>query len=142
MGTFQSSDQLVEVLGGFFRHLLTHPEIGPKLVASHLILRFNYKEPDASLTVDLSGSQPVVSGNSGKLAQGAVEGEAPRAPEIEMSMKADVAHRFWLGQVNLVVALARREIIAKGPIPKILKLLPIIKPAFQLYPEYIKGKGL
>jgi hypothetical protein len=52
-----------------------------------------------------------------------------------------VAHRFWLGNVNLVIALARREMVAKGPIPKILKLLPIIKPAYVLYPQYLPWKA-
>ena len=45
-----------------------------------------------------------------------------KKPEVEMSMKADVAHKFWFGKVNLVAALARRQMIAKGPVPKILKL--------------------
>ncbi|MDX1386052.1 MAG: hypothetical protein R3257_00575, partial [bacterium] len=58
-----------------------------------------------------------------------------------MTMKADVAHRFWFGKVNLIAALTRREMVAKGPIPKILKLLPAIKPAYSLYPEYLKEKG-
>ena len=43
---------------------------------------------------------------------------------------------------NLVIALARREMVAKGPIPKILKLLPVIKPAYELYPKYLSEKGL
>ena len=131
MGTFTSSEQLLETLGGFFRHLLQTPGIRESLLASKLVLRFNYKEPEASITVDLTGDLGVVTTN-----------DTAKTPLVEMSMKADVAHRFWMGQVNLVVALARREIIAKGPIPKILKLLPIIKPAYQLYPAYIKDKGL
>ena len=31
-------------------------------------------------------------------------------------MEADTAHRFWLGQVNVTVALARGQIKAKGPV--------------------------
>ena len=42
----------------------------------------------------------------------------------------------------MIASLTRREMVAKGPIPKILKLLPVIKPAYQLYPEYLKSKGL
>ena len=36
-------------------------------------------------------------------------------PEVTMSMAADTAHRFWLGQVNITVAIARGQIKAKGP---------------------------
>ena len=31
-----------------------------------------------------------------------------------MSMSADTAHRFWLGEVNITVALARGEIKRHG----------------------------
>jgi hypothetical protein len=58
-----------------------------------------------------------------------------------MSMKADTAHAFWHGKVNLISALARKEIVAQGPIPKILKLLPAVEPLYQVYPVLLKEKG-
>jgi hypothetical protein len=36
-----------------------------------------------------------------------------------------------------MAALARRQIIAKGPIPKILKLLPAVEPMYQMYPQIL-----
>lgn len=130
MATFESSEKLKQVLGGFFEDLLKHPEMGPKFLASKLVLKFNYTDPSLSITADLSGPAGIVTFD-----------DATKKPDVEMSMKADVAHRFWLGKVNLVIALARREMVAKGPIPKILKLLPVIKPAYVLYPEYLKKNG-
>jgi hypothetical protein len=58
-----------------------------------------------------------------------------------MSMKADVAHAFWHGKVNLVSALAKKDIVATGPIPKILKLLPAVQPLYKVYPALLKEKG-
>lgn len=130
MSTFENSDKLREVLGGFFHFLLDHPEMGPKLKASGLVLKFNYAEPSLAITVDLARSPVEITYDDGS-----------KKPDVEMSMKADVAHRFWFGKVNLVIALARREMVAKGPIPKILRLLPVIKPAYALYPSYLKEKG-
>ena len=130
MGIFENSDRLQQVLGGFFGFILADPQMGPKLIASKLVLKFNYSEPNLSITVDLSQEKPEVSFN-----------DPNKKADVEMSMKADVAHRFWFGKVNLMIALARREMIAKGPIPKILKLLPAIKPAYELYPKYLKEKG-
>lgn len=131
MAIFQNSQQLIDVLGGFFNELGQDAQIGPKLLASKLKLRFNYTDPQAVLFVDLSGGQIVIQPGS------------PNQPaaDVEMSMKADTAHKFWQGNVNLVIALARREITAKGPIPKILKLLPIIKPAYEIYPKYLEKIG-
>lgn len=131
MPTFQSADQLKQVLGGFFELLAVDPNVGPKLLNSKLIIKFTYREPDASITIDLTGDKAVFTFD-----------DAEKKAMVEMSMKADTAHKFWLGKVNLIIALARREITAKGPVPKILKLLPIIKPAYKLYPDYIKDKGL
>lgn len=126
MGYFQDTDHLYSSLGGFFKLLSSDDQIGPKLLSSNLKLQFNYKDPDGFIYIDLSGEEPQF-----------YFGEQPSKPDVEMTMKAETAHKFWQGKVNLPVALARREITAKGPIPKILKLLPIIKPAYKLYPDYI-----
>ena len=58
-----------------------------------------------------------------------------------MTMKGDVAHQFWMGKVNLLAALSRRQIVAKGPIPKTLKLLPAIAPSYEKYPRYLEERG-
>lgn len=130
MSVFKDKEQLHQVLGGFFAHLVQNPDIGPRLKTSGLRLRFHYREPDTCIYVGLS--QDPVQIDCGNTSSPA---------DVEMTMKADVAHRFWQGKVNLVVALTRREITAKGPIPKILKLLPIIKPAYQLYGPYLENMG-
>lgn len=126
MGYFKDSEDLQKRLGGFFFELVRHPEIGAKLKASKLIIRFNYKNPELSITADCTKPEVELSFNN-----------ATTKPEVEMFMDADVAHKFWLGEVNLVMALARRQMVVKGPIPRILKLLPVIKPAYPMYKAYI-----
>lgn len=130
MGYFKDSEQLRDVLGNFFEELFKHPTIGPKLRAARLKLKFNYTDPDLSIACDTAAEPTDIRIN-----------DPDFKADVEMSMKADVAHRFWFGKVNLIAALTRREMVAKGPIPKILKLLPAIKPAYSLYPQYLKDKG-
>lgn len=130
MAYFENSQKLQEVLGGFFRKLLDDPSIGKKLKDSKLVIKFVYTDPALSITVDCTKDPIPLLFN-----------DATLAPQVEMSMKADVAHRFWFGKVNLLAALTRREMVAKGPIPKVLKLLPVIKPAYDLYPKYLEEKG-
>lgn len=132
MAVFKSSEQLQQVLGGFFKLLASDPTVGPKLLASKLVLKFIYKDPELSITIDLKSAEEALF----------TFNDADKKADVEMTMKADVAHKFWLGQLNLVVALARREIVAKGPVPKILQMLPIIKPAYKLYPDYIKATDI
>jgi hypothetical protein len=58
-----------------------------------------------------------------------------------MTMKADVARAFWHGKVNLVAALLKKDILATGPIPKILKLLPAVQPLYKQYPRLLQEIG-
>ena len=62
-------------------------------------------------------------------------------PEVVMTMEADTAHRFWLGKVNVTVALARGQMKAKGPVAKILKLVPLTKPIFPRYRALLEQDG-
>jgi len=130
MPTFESSDKFLEVLGGFFRQVAENPEVADKLLASKIVVRFNYSEPDAVILVDCSGETMDV-----RL------GDTDTKAAVDMSMAADVAHKFWFGKVNLTRALTRLEIIANGPITKILKLLPAIKPTYEMYPKYLDQNG-
>ncbi len=130
MGSFTSSEQFETMLGGFFEHLTTVPSIAEKLLASKLIIRFKYTDPDVVLVVDCSGDALEIR-----------RGDSETTATVEMFMTADVAHRFWFGKVNLMMALTRKQMVAKGPVPKILELLPAIKPAYQLYPTYLRENG-
>ena len=68
-------------------------------------------------------------------------GESDLEPEVVMSMEADTAHKFWLGKVNVTVALARGQMKAKGPVAKILKLVPLTKPVFPRYRRMLDDAG-
>jgi hypothetical protein len=130
MPYFADSQQLQEVLGGFFNKISEHPAIGKSLMDSKLVIRFSYDDPKLSITADCRGDAVVI-----------LFDDTTLSPEIEMWMKADIAHQFWFGKLNLLTALTRKQMVAKGPIPKILKLLPAIKPAYSLYPEYLAAIG-
>jgi hypothetical protein len=68
-------------------------------------------------------------------------GETDLEPELVMRMPADLAHRFWLGRVNVTVALARGDIEADGPVIKVLGLLPVLDRAFDAYRELLVREG-
>ena len=58
-----------------------------------------------------------------------------------MEMDADVAHLFWLGQVRPTVALAHGDMRASGPVAKILRLVPLVKPSFTRYEQMLREAG-
>lgn len=130
MGVFESSEKFEEVLVDFFWLIAKTPKVADKLLASKLIIRFIYSDPELVVVVDCSGDSIDVRA-----------GDKETKAIVEMMMKADIAHKFWFGKVNLTMALTRRQMVAKGPVPKILKLLPAIKPTYAMYPQYLDDNG-
>mgnify|MGYP000577913000 CR=1 FL=1 len=63
-------------------------------------------------------------------------------PDVEMTLAGDVAHQFWLKQITLPVALARKLITAKGALNKVMKMLPLLKPLHEAYPDLCARYGL
>jgi len=126
---FRDTEHLYSVLEPFFNKVKDDPVMGPVILDTGLLVRFEYKEPDAQITIDCPNAKIIA-------------GETDIEPVLIMSMKADVAHRFWLGKVNLMAALTKREIISKGPISAAMKLLPKIKPAYPMYKEHLKEIGM
>jgi TPP-dependent pyruvate/acetoin dehydrogenase alpha subunit len=127
---FRDTDHLYEVLGALFTRLRDEEALAEKLLEGNLIVRFNFTEPDGQATVDLT-KEPITF----------VLGESELEPDVEMSQSADMAHLFWLGQVNVPRAVAARKITARGSVPKALKLLPAVKPTFTIYPEVLRKLG-
>lgn len=137
MSVFTSYDDLFSCFGQLYDEAKRDSRIAPKIRDSHLVIQFRYDEPRAIVTINAAAS-PTQEGAYFDVLWGDDTG---LKPDVEMSMKADIAHQFWHGKINLMAALARRQIIAKGPIPKILKLLPAVEPMYQMYPLILHNIG-
>ncbi len=137
MGVFQDANQLYACVGELMDRAKKDARVGPKIAKAGIIIQFRYTQPDAITTVNAK-DQPTQPGSFVDV----IHGPTRLKPDVVMSMKADIAHAFWHGKVNLVSALARREITAQGPIPKILKLLPAVEPLYKQYPALLREKGM
>jgi len=128
---FKDAQEVYDILGRLFVDIATDEDVAPKFRKANTIVRYQYRDPESAITVRLQEGQP-----------GDVDfGESEMEPEVTMSMEADTAHRFWLGKVNVTVALARGQITAKGPVAKILKLVPLAKPIFPRYVAQLQAQG-
>ena len=123
MPYFKDADEVYAYIGRLFEELADDEELAPKFQKANTIVQYQYRQPESQITVKL------IEGEDGRVDCGATTLE----PEVVMSMDADTAHRFWLGKVNVTVALARGQMKAKGPVAKILKLVPLVKPVFPRY---------
>jgi SCP-2 sterol transfer family len=128
---FRNAQEVYDIVGKLFVDIANDDELAPRFRKANTIVRYQYRDPDSAITVRLQEGQP-----------GDVDfGESDMKPEVTMSMEADTAHRFWLGKVNVTVALARGQITANGPVAKILKLVPLAKPIFPRYVAQLQAQG-
>jgi len=128
MAYFSDEQEVYKYLGGVFRLADEQPDVGPKLRAAKITLQLNYSDPAASLTVRFQDPLEVVDGGQDEDA------------DVKLSMPADIANKYWRGEYNLAVGLAKGQVKAKGPVNKILKLVPITKPLFPVYKELVAEK--
>jgi hypothetical protein len=136
MAVFQDSDQFYACVGELMDRAKKDPQVGPKIAKSGIIIQFRYTTPEAMTTINAK-DKPTQPGAFVDVIHGPTE----LKPDVTMSMKADIAHAFWHGKVNLLSALAKKDIVAQGPIPKILKLLPAVEPLYKTYPVLLREKG-
>jgi 2-oxoisovalerate dehydrogenase E1 component len=130
MPIFCDIEQLYEVMEATFRRALGQAEAIQALRAGDLVVRFRYHDPEGEITVDLTGDPIRWTCGPNDL-----------AADVEMIQSGDVSHQFWLGRLNVPRAIATRQIVARGSVPKALALLPAVKPIFEIYEQTLQDLG-
>ena len=130
MATFANAQQVYDTIGAFLEQITKDEDLRPKFIAADTSFHVVYSDPDCDMLVDCTIDPPVVT-----MAPGEVKSE------IELAMAADDGHQFWLGNLNMALALAKNKVKVKGPISKIMKLLPAMRPAFPKYKAFIAERG-
>ena len=131
MAYFKDAQEVYDTIGKLFVQLTADEVLAPKWRTADTIVRYEFSEPDSQITIRLRPGEP----------EDVDFGETEMEPEVTMAMKADVAHRFWLGKVNVTMAIARGEIKPTGPVAKILKLVPLTKPVYPRYRAMLERDG-
>jgi hypothetical protein len=133
VAVFSSQQEAEEVFGAFMEYITSDPDLRPKFVAAATSFRANYTDPDCFVSLATTVDPPVVK-----------RGDAARAEDVEvdMFMSCENGHKFWLGELNIPMSLARKKVRVDGQIGKLLKLLPAMQPAFAMYRTFLKEQGL
>ncbi len=119
-----TKETAVELFGDLWTKML-EGEFGQKLKENDMTIKFEVHDPELTMFVD----DVACCFDDEAKAKDAV---------VLMKMSLDTAHKFWLKDLNVPKALALRQIKAKGPIGKVLSLLPLLKPGQAMYPDYCK----
>jgi hypothetical protein len=132
MAVFGTSEELYEVLTPFYESLTTDPQIGPKFVKANTSFRINHTGPEGTFLLDATQDPAVLT-----VGDKAVAGN----PAVDLTMSGDDGHKFWLGKLNLPVALATRKVKVSGGVTGLMGLLPALAPAYAKYREHLASLG-
>ena len=131
MPYFKDAEELYANLGRLFEDIIADEDLRARIQSTDTVFQYRMRRPDSQVTVKaLEDADPQVDFGITEL-----------QPEVVLAMDADTAHRFWLGRVNVTVALARGQISARGPVAKILKLVPLVEPVRARYESSLQEAG-
>ena len=124
-----SPEQMYEIATRVAEKTFADQALTDKLLKAGMLIQFKYydaerwgKEIEAMLTVDCSVDRLEI-----------ITWSCDKKPNVEMSMEAYIAHLFWMQKLQLMSAITRGQMKVKGPIPKLMRLLPLMKPFYANY---------
>ena len=129
MAVFKNKNLVEELFGELWWKMINETEFGPRIKKDGLSIMYKVNDPDVVMFVD--GDGPLFGAEAEK-----------KVPMVIMKMSGDTVHQFWLKKLNIPKALALRHIKAKGPVVKVLQLVPMLKPGQVLYPGYCEKYNL
>jgi hypothetical protein len=131
LGCFKDESDVYAFIGRLFQELAVDSELAPKFQRANTTVQYQMSDPKSQITVDMRPDREIP-----------VDlGPSDLEPEVVMTLSADTAHGFWLGKVNITSALARGQVKARGPVAKILRLVPLVKPSFPRYEQILRDAG-
>jgi hypothetical protein len=131
MPYFKDAEDVYAHLGRLFEDIIGDEELGQSFRRADTIVQIRMRRPDSQVTIKALQEDEL------QVDFGVTE----LRPDVVLAMDADTAHRFWLGKVNITVALARGQINARGPVAKILKLVPLVEPVRARYEARLQDAG-
>ena len=130
MAAYKSAEDLYKYMGQIFALAFETEGLKEKLNATGVTLKLNLTDPDSVIAVDF-GNGVVQFGS-----------DITMEVQVDLDMSGDLAHKFWLGKLNVPLAIAKRDIKVHGSVQKVLKLAPLMQPLHDKYQQILKDAGL
>ena len=130
--TFESAKELREVIDKIFTLMDTDPDMGPKLRDADTPQQFEFTDFDVVVNIRAARDD-----EDGNLYWEWTE-EVDWKPKVTMTMSSEVANRYFQVKENVAMAVARRRIKTGGDVKAALALIPITKPIYDQYRDYVE----
>ena len=129
---FSSPQEFREVMDRVFSMMDEDPEMGPKLRDADVPMRYEFEDVD--LVVNIRAAR---AGEDGNLHWEWTD-DVDWKPKVRMEMSSETANKYFQGKENVPMAVARRRIKTGGDLKAALALIPITKPIYAQYREYLE----
>ena len=133
---YRDTEQLYEIYGYFMDRILRDDKIGPKMARAGIIIKFIYTDPDGEVTIDLK-NPPSKPGYYGSF----YLGPSPVKEDVWSKQPADHSHSFWHGFENPIPSITKGIVKQGGNIVAMMKMLPVVRPAFAMFPVVLEEMG-
>jgi hypothetical protein len=131
---FRSPAEFREVMDHIFTMMSEDPEMGPRLRDADVPQRFEFSDVD--LVVNVRATRQGEEGNLHWAWTDDVDWEA----KVRMTMSSETANKYFQGKENVAMAIARRRIRTGGDVKAALALIPITKPIYARYREWLASE--
>ena len=130
--SIESAKELRQVIDEGFRLMDADPDMGPKLRDADTPQRFEFTDLDQ--VVNIRAARDDEEGNL----YWEWSDDVDWKPKVQMTMWSEVANRYFQGKENVAMALARRRIKSGGDVKAALSLIPITKPIYDRYRDFVE----
>ncbi|OLT23494.1 hypothetical protein BJF78_32085 [Pseudonocardia sp. CNS-139] len=132
MPTFFSSKEMYDVLTPYYHSLTLDREVGDLFTTLGLSLRLKHRNPGGVFYLDMRR-------NPARLLVGRSALDA--TPDVELDLDADSVHAFWLGGLNLPLAVAAGKAAASGQVGELSRILRTFARADGRYRAHLHAIG-
>jgi putative sterol carrier protein len=114
MAHFESDAEVYDQLGGILNNLVYNSARREQLRQADAVVQFAFREPDATVTLDMRARKPA-----------RIDlGETKLRADVVLAMDADTGRALLTGELSPTLALARGDVRTKGPVAKVLRIVP------------------
>jgi putative sterol carrier protein len=114
MAHYETDAEVYDQLGGILNNLVYNSARREQLRQADAVVQFAFRQPDATVTLDV---------RAGKRARVDL-GETKLRADVVLAMDADTGRALLTGELSPALALARGDVRTKGPVGKVLRVVP------------------
>lgn len=127
---FNSAEDLCDIFTALFQKMSKNPTLAEKIAEINQVIRFNFTNPKAEITVDATQQPPQI-----------ICGAAEKAADLQLWMAGDIAHQLWMGKITPISAIMSRQIRAVGKMQSIREIGAFFNSVTQIYQDLLLEKG-